>query len=186
MLNNYFPGRNQTQNREEYISYGVIETTPLLGASGAFDIPRHKDSRLWVRVPARVWHATGSRLFPQGPKNTFRPASHWSSRWVGTLWRLLQKWGLAGLLHPVLKSYLNVLLVFVPLGIVSTGIHWKPDVVFALNFLAIIPLSNILHTALEDLSVNLSDTFKRLLVAFSDNVIELIVSRKCPFPYLSD
>lgn len=90
----------------------------------------------------------------------------------------MQKSGGADFFHPASKSYLSVLLIFVPLGLISTGIDWAPDVVFVLNFLAVVSLSGIVQNALEDLSVNLNNTLKRLLVAFSDNVVELIVSRR--------
>ena len=53
-----------------------------------------------------------------------------------------------------------------------------PDLVFTFSFLAIIPLSGLAQLALEDLSASLNVTLGRLLVAFSDNIIELIVSEE--------
>ena len=51
-----------------------------------------------------------------------------------------------------------------------------PDIVLTFNFLAIIPVSGLVHLACEDLSANLSRTHGKLLVAFSDNLVELVVS----------
>ena len=51
-----------------------------------------------------------------------------------------------------------------------------PDIVLAFNFVAIIPVSGLVHLACEDLSANLSRTHGKLLVAFSDNLVELVVS----------
>lgn len=80
------------------------------------------------------------------------------------------------LVRPLLQSYLNLLLVFLPLALAAAILSWSPDIVLAFNFLAIIPLSGLVHLACEDLSANLSPTLGRLLVAVSDNLVELVVS----------
>lgn len=41
------------------------------------------------------------------------------------------------------SSYLNVLLVFVPLGFVAEKLHWDAVWIFSLNFLAIVPLAKV-------------------------------------------
>lgn len=69
----------------------------------------------------------------------------------------------------------NILLVFVPLGIVFGAIHANPTVVFILNFLAIIPLASLLSFATEELSVKLGQTLGGLLNATFGNAVELIV-----------
>ena len=51
-----------------------------------------------------------------------------------------------------------------------------PDVVLAFCFLAIIPLSGLVQTSCEHLSTSMSSTLQGLLVAFSDNIVELVVS----------
>jgi Ca2+:H+ antiporter len=77
----------------------------------------------------------------------------------------------------VLKSnYVNVLLVFVPLGIIAGATHWDPTAVFILNFLAIIPLAALLAFATEELSVKLGQTLGGLMNATFGNAVELIVS----------
>lgn len=36
---------------------------------------------------------------------------------------------------------INILLLFIPLGIIASKLHWAPVTVFVLNFIAIIPLA---------------------------------------------
>lgn len=75
------------------------------------------------------------------------------------------------------NNYVNVLLVFVPLGIIAGALHWNPTWVFVLNFLAIIPLASLLSFATEELSVKLGQTLGGLLNATFGNAVELIVSK---------
>ena len=80
----------------------------------------------------------------------------------------------------VLKSnYVNVLLVFVPLGIIAGAMGWNPTTVFLLNFFAIMPLASLLSFATEELSVKLGQTLGGLLNASFGNAVELIVSLIC-------
>ncbi|KAL2055505.1 hypothetical protein ABVK25_004313 [Lepraria finkii] len=74
------------------------------------------------------------------------------------------------------SNYVNVFLVFVPLGIISGNVGWSPTATFILNFLAIIPLASLLSFATEELSVNLGQTLGGLLNATFGNAVELIVS----------
>ena len=73
------------------------------------------------------------------------------------------------------SNYVNVLLVFVPLGIVAGALGWDPIAIFTLNFLAIIPLASLLSFATEELSVKLGQTLGGLLNATFGNAVELIV-----------
>ena len=73
------------------------------------------------------------------------------------------------------SNYVNVLLVFVPLGIIAGALGWDPVVIFVLNFLAIIPLASLLSFATEELSVKLGQTLGGLLNATFGNAVELIV-----------
>ncbi|KAL8855107.1 MAG: hypothetical protein Q9221_000013 [Calogaya cf. arnoldii] len=70
----------------------------------------------------------------------------------------------------------NVLLVFVPIGIAFGATHQNPTVVFVLNFLAIIPLASLLSFATEELSVKLGQTLGGLMNATFGNAVELIIS----------
>ena len=76
----------------------------------------------------------------------------------------------------ILKTnYVNMLLVFVPLGIVAGALRWNPTAVFILNFFAIIPLASLLSFATEELSVPLGQTIGGLMNATFGNAVELIV-----------
>ncbi|KAJ9151111.1 Vacuolar calcium ion transporter [Pleurostoma richardsiae] len=74
------------------------------------------------------------------------------------------------------SSYVNILLVFVPLGIVAGEKGWGAPAVFTLNFFAIIPLAAILSFATEEISSKLGETLGGLLNATFGNAVELIVS----------
>jgi Ca2+:H+ antiporter len=74
------------------------------------------------------------------------------------------------------SNYVNVLLVFVPLGIIAAKVGWSPTTVFILNFLAIIPLAGLLSFATEELSAKLGQTLGGLMNATFGNAVELIVS----------
>lgn len=91
-------------------------------------------------------------------------------------WKTLPK-HIVHLVYAVLVSnYVNVLLVFVPIGIVAGILNWNPTVVFILNFIAIIPLAALLSFATEELSAKLGQTLGGLMNATFGNAVELIVS----------
>ena len=81
-------------------------------------------------------------------------------------------------------NYVNVLLVFVPIGIVAGLLDWAPTAQFVLNFIAIIPLASLLAFATEELAVPLGQTIGGLLNATFGNAVELIVhsAPTCKFP----
>lgn len=91
-------------------------------------------------------------------------AIRWPSQLVHTTWEVLK------------TNYVNVLLVFVPLGIVSGLAKWSPVLQFVLNFIAIIPLASLLAFATEELAIPLGQTLGGLLNATFGNAVELIVS----------
>ncbi|KAK2873533.1 hypothetical protein FQN49_002273 [Arthroderma sp. PD_2] len=74
------------------------------------------------------------------------------------------------------SNYINVLLVFVPLGLISGFLGWSPTTTFVLNFIAIMPLASLLSFATEELSATLGETLGGLLNATFGNAVELIVS----------
>ena len=74
------------------------------------------------------------------------------------------------------SSYVNILLVFVPLGIIGGALKWNASAVFVLNFLAIVPLAALLSFATEELSKKVGQTIGGLLNASFGNSTELIVS----------
>nr|OQO23230.1 hypothetical protein B0A51_10415 [Rachicladosporium sp. CCFEE 5018] len=74
------------------------------------------------------------------------------------------------------SNYVNILLVFVPVGIVLGALGMNPIAVFAVNFFAIVPLAALLSFATEELSVKLGQTLGGLMNATFGNAVELIVS----------
>lgn len=78
------------------------------------------------------------------------------------------------------SNYVNILLVFVPLGIIAGIMGWNPTVVFILNFFAIVPLAAVLSFATEEISMKLGQTMGGLLNATFGNAVELIVSVHYP------
>ncbi|EKD19898.1 manganese resistance 1 protein [Drepanopeziza brunnea f. sp. 'multigermtubi' MB_m1] len=74
------------------------------------------------------------------------------------------------------SNYVNILLVFVPLGMVAGAMGWNSTVVFFLNFFAIVPLAAVLSFATEEISMKLGQTMGGLLNATFGNAVELIVS----------
>ncbi|KAF9583081.1 hypothetical protein BGW38_010296, partial [Lunasporangiospora selenospora] len=52
-------------------------------------------------------------------------------------------------------SKLNVLLIFIPLGIIAEHLHWSDVTVFILNFIAIVPLAK--RYATEEIALRLGE-----------------------------
>jgi Ca2+:H+ antiporter len=76
----------------------------------------------------------------------------------------------------VFGSWINVLLVFVPVGIALNYAGVNKVVVFVVNFIAIIPLAAMLSFATEELAMYIGETLGGLLNATFGNAVELIVS----------
>lgn len=74
------------------------------------------------------------------------------------------------------ENYVNVLLIFVPLGILAELLGWSPVARFTLNFFAIIPLASLLSFATEELALQVGESLGGLLNASFGNAVELIVS----------
>ncbi|KAI0664729.1 Sodium/calcium exchanger protein-domain-containing protein [Cubamyces menziesii] len=72
-------------------------------------------------------------------------------------------------------SYLNILLVFVPLSFVSHFLDWDAALRFSFSFIAIMPLAALLGTATDQLSLKLGQTLSGLLNASFGNAVEIIV-----------
>ncbi|OCK75134.1 Calcium/proton exchanger [Lepidopterella palustris CBS 459.81] len=91
-------------------------------------------------------------------------------------WKTLPKYVVSTTWKTLKSNYVNVFLVFVPLGILAGALHWSPTLVFVFNFIAIIPLAALLSFATEELSAKLGQTLGGLLNATFGNAVELIVS----------
>ena len=74
------------------------------------------------------------------------------------------------------NSWINVLLIFSPIGIAVYYAHINPIAVFVINFVAIIPLAALLSYATEEIALRTGETIGGLLNASFGNAVELIVS----------
>lgn len=72
-------------------------------------------------------------------------------------------------------SWINVLLVFVPIGIAVHLAGLSPEIVFSMNAVAIIPLAGLLAHATEAVAARLGDTLGALLNVSFGNAVELIL-----------
>ncbi|KAK4640448.1 hypothetical protein QC761_602790 [Podospora bellae-mahoneyi] len=75
------------------------------------------------------------------------------------------------------NSWINVLLIAAPVGIVIANIHSVSKIaVFVVNFMAIVPLAAILGFATEEIAFRTGETVGGLLNATFGNAVELIVA----------
>ncbi|KAJ2756232.1 hypothetical protein GGI19_001011 [Coemansia pectinata] len=75
----------------------------------------------------------------------------------------------------ILSSWINVLLLLVPVGIAAHPAKFPDIAVFIINFFAIIPLAKILGYATEQLALHLGEAMGGLLNATFGNAVELLV-----------
>ncbi|KAF8501612.1 calcium/proton exchanger [Russula emetica] len=73
-------------------------------------------------------------------------------------------------------SWLNVLLIFIPLSWIFHYVKLSNTLVFVFSFLAIVPLAKLLAFATDDLSLRFGQTLAGLLNATLGNAVELIVA----------
>ncbi|OGM49174.1 vacuolar calcium ion transporter [Aspergillus bombycis] len=98
------------------------------------------------------------------PRHKRRPWAYWPVRVVHLTWATL------------VRDYVNLLLVFVPFGIIAGALGWDSTAVFTLNFLAIVPLASLLSFATEELAAAMGQALGGLMNATFGNAVELIVS----------
>ena len=75
----------------------------------------------------------------------------------------------------ILSSYINLLLVFVPVGIASKAAGLQPGIVFGMNAVAIVPLAGLLSHATESVAKRMGDTIGALMNVTFGNAFELII-----------
>lgn len=73
------------------------------------------------------------------------------------------------------SSWINILLVFVPVGIASHFVGMSQGIIFAMNAIAIVPLAGLLSHATESVSKRLGDTIGALMNVTFGNAVELII-----------
>ncbi|KAF7189637.1 Vacuolar calcium ion transporter [Pseudocercospora fuligena] len=76
----------------------------------------------------------------------------------------------------VFFSWINILLIAVPVGIALEYAHVNKIAVFVVNFIAIIPLAAMLSYSTEELAMYIGEVLGGLLNATFGNAVELIVS----------
>jgi Ca2+:H+ antiporter len=128
------------------------EQTPLLGVNGNGDARRRSTFHEFFLNKSHTPGMESSNNFVRGTANVFNVTK-----------------------VTLLSNYVNILLVFVPLGIIAGATHWDPVTVFILNFFAIVPLAAVLSFATEEISMKLGQTMGGLLNATFGNAVELIV-----------
>jgi Ca2+:H+ antiporter len=76
----------------------------------------------------------------------------------------------------VFSSWINVLLVFVPVGVAVNFVHSiNPTIIFVMNAIAIIPLAGLLSHATESVAKRMGDTIGALMNITFGNAVEIII-----------
>jgi len=83
---------------------------------------------------------------------------------------------LSSLFNAVKEDKVNLLLIFLPLAVIAKYARFYEALVFIFSSLAIVPLSNLLGKATEELGMHSSDAVAGFLNATFGNMIELIVA----------
>ncbi|KAL8774059.1 MAG: hypothetical protein Q9209_001167 [Squamulea sp. 1 TL-2023] len=75
----------------------------------------------------------------------------------------------------LMASWVNALLVFVPVAIACEIAHVSPTIIFAMNAIAIIPLAGLLSYATESVASEMGNTIGALMNVSFGNAVELII-----------
>lgn len=103
------------------------------------------------------WHPF-SKQVQEKPELQQRPSSFSKSS--------KQKFTFVGQLRATLfNSWLNVLFIFIPVGIAVHFVKVSPVIIFVMNFIAIIPLAAMLSYATEEIALRTGETIGGLLNA---------------------
>ncbi|KAK5266013.1 hypothetical protein LTR99_004799 [Exophiala xenobiotica] len=120
---------------------------------------------------------TTSKTEPHGLKKLFSKKSSKEADDDNGKVKGKKKFTAWGQLHATLfNSWINVLLIFSPVGIACYYAHVTPVAVFVINFVAIIPLAAMLSYATEEIALRVGEVLGGLLNASFGNAVELIVS----------
>lgn len=140
-----------------------------------------------IKAQSRVVDSEAASLPPPAPP----PDNHSPSDEKGTSLASAQKPSMASRLassskrflnhtkDALLHSWINVLLIFVPIGIAleyaPIPSSTKATIVFSTNAVAIVPLAGLLAYATETVASRLGDTLASLLNVTFGNAVELII-----------
>ena len=75
----------------------------------------------------------------------------------------------------VFSSWINILLVFVPVGIIVNFVKLNPTIIFVVNAIAIIPLAGLLSHATESVAKRMGDAVGALMNITFGNAVEIII-----------
>lgn len=170
--------------------YGTMHPAPSTPAQFAAPLPRQRAApathvTLNIEPPLVARHSSDAPSLRSAPRDTLLDPAHplylqltsdsapRLARSTSSTHRsgLSVGLGLAGYSSP-----LNILLVFVPLGIASTLMHVPAPAIFIFNFLAMLPLAMLLGKATEDVAAHFGDATGALLNVTFGNCVELILS----------
>jgi Ca2+:H+ antiporter len=113
----------------------------------------------------------GSTVDVEGVNSASPLLDHeWGARGVQLSTNLLQDFRII-----LFSTHINVLLVFVPFAVLSDFLNWSSAVIFAMNFLALIPLALLLSFATKELTKRVGSTAGGLLNTTFGKATELIV-----------
>lgn len=168
------------------ISYGSIDH----GASSGGGLTRRKSAHAAVsRMGSTTWRSAREVTDSGGglsPRSSFRRReSSASDPAISTFGAVMERKVDLQLLErqagivEALEGYnspMNVLLVFVPLGMAAHFLGWSQTLVFLFNFLGVIPLAMILGRATEDIAAHTNQTIGGLINATFGNAVELVRS----------
>ncbi|KAF2199120.1 calcium/proton exchanger [Delitschia confertaspora ATCC 74209] len=116
---------------------------------------------------------------PEDQELPVKPEDRESDREMRRKMALKRKIPIGSQIRAVLfGSWINILLLFVPVGFVLGYLHIPNSGVatFIVNFIAIIPLAAVLSYSTEELALRVGETLGGLLNASFGNAVELIVS----------
>jgi hypothetical protein len=146
---------NETQPNVPRSTVEGNEIRSLLGGDNIYiAVPLWLDDRRWVRWPAALFH-----IFCQSISST------------EILCSLLER-----IKKPAGGNVMNILLLFLPPGIVSVAFAWPDKIVFTLNLIAVIPLDNLLNSVAEELWLGFGDRAATALRIILPHIFPLIVS----------
>jgi Ca2+:H+ antiporter len=72
-------------------------------------------------------------------------------------------------------GWINILTIFVPIGLITYVVKAQPILIFLTNAVAIVPLSALLTEATERIADDAGDTIGALLNISLGNIVELIL-----------
>lgn len=75
----------------------------------------------------------------------------------------------------LLAGWINILTIFVPIGLITYVVKAQPILIFLTNAVAIVPLSALLTEATERIADDAGDTIGALLNISLGNIVELIL-----------